>query len=110
MGAQVLVEQNYFSSTKLAIVTDLDSDEEGYAVDRNNVFVDSTTRITKTGSLSVGYSYSYVLFLLLPLFFPIFPIFPILSRLRVCVRAVVLAGRCFQAVMFLLRSSYMYYP
>ncbi|KAI1261104.1 polysaccharide lyase family 1 protein [Xylariaceae sp. FL1019] len=52
MGAQVLVEQNYFDSTKLAIVTDLDSDEDGYAVDQNNVFVDSTTEITQTGSLT----------------------------------------------------------
>ncbi|KAI0438255.1 pectin lyase fold/virulence factor [Xylaria telfairii] len=58
MGAQLLVEQNYFSSTKLAIVTDLDSDEDGYAVDRNNVFVDSTTRITQTGSLTPPYSYT----------------------------------------------------
>ncbi|KAI1819102.1 polysaccharide lyase family 1 protein [Xylaria intraflava] len=58
MGAQVLVEQNYFSSTKLAIVTDLDSDEEGYAVDQNNIFVDSSTRITQTGSLTPPYSYT----------------------------------------------------
>ncbi|KAI0143589.1 pectin lyase fold/virulence factor [Xylariaceae sp. FL1272] len=58
MGAQVLVEQNYFSSTKLAIVTDLDSDEDGYAVDKNNVFVDSTTEITQTGSLTPPYSYT----------------------------------------------------
>lgn len=58
MGAQLLIEQNYFSSTKLAIVTDLDSDEDGYAVDRDNVFVDSTTRITQTGSLTPPYSYT----------------------------------------------------
>ncbi|KAJ8120065.1 hypothetical protein ONZ43_g3130 [Nemania bipapillata] len=58
MGAQLLVEQNYFSSTKLAIVTDLDSDEDGYAVDRNNVFVDSTTEITQVGSLTPPYSYT----------------------------------------------------
>ncbi|GAP91594.1 putative pectate lyase B [Rosellinia necatrix] len=58
MGAQMLIEQNYFSSTKLAIVTDLDSDEDGYAVDRDNIFVDSTTRITQTGSLSLPYSYT----------------------------------------------------
>ncbi|KAI1368233.1 polysaccharide lyase family 1 protein [Xylaria arbuscula] len=58
MGAQMLIEQNYFSSTKLAIVTDLDSDEDGYAVERNNVFVDSTTEITQTGSLTPPYTYT----------------------------------------------------
>ncbi|KAI1131873.1 polysaccharide lyase family 1 protein [Nemania abortiva] len=58
MGAQMLIEENYFSSTKLAIVTDLDSDEDGYAVDRNNVFVDSTTEITQVGSLTPPYSYT----------------------------------------------------
>lgn len=58
MGAQVLVEQCYFSSTKLAITTNLDSDEEGYAVSRNNVFVDSTTDITQVGSLTPPYSYT----------------------------------------------------
>lgn len=57
MGAQVLVEQCYFSNTKLAITTNLDSDEEGYAVSKNNIFVGSTTDITQTGSLSPPYSY-----------------------------------------------------
>lgn len=57
MGAQVLVEQNYFLSTKLAIVTDLDSDSDGYAIDKNNVFVDSTTEITQVGSYTPPYSY-----------------------------------------------------
>ena len=58
MGAQMLIEQNYFSSTKLAIVTDLDSDEDGYAVERNNIFVGSTTEITQTGSLTPPYTYT----------------------------------------------------
>ncbi|KAI1173595.1 pectin lyase fold/virulence factor [Nemania sp. FL0916] len=58
MGAQMLVEENYFSSTKLAIVTDLDSEEDGYAVNKNNIFVDSTTEITQTGSFSPPYSYT----------------------------------------------------
>ncbi|KFY11029.1 hypothetical protein V491_07364 [Pseudogymnoascus sp. VKM F-3775] len=57
MGAQVLVEQCYFSNTKLAITTNLDSDEEGYAVSKNNIFVSSTTDITQTGSLTPPYSY-----------------------------------------------------
>lgn len=58
MGAQVLVEQNYFSSTKLAIVTDLDSDSDGYAIDKNNIYVDSTTEITQVGSYTPPYSYT----------------------------------------------------
>ncbi|KAF3933720.1 hypothetical protein ABW19_dt0204117 [Dactylella cylindrospora] len=58
MGAQVLVEQNSFTNVQLAIVTDLDSDEDGYAVERNNIFVSSTTRITQVGSLSPPYSYT----------------------------------------------------
>lgn len=58
MGAQVLAEENYFLNTKLAIVTDLDSDEDGYAVDKNNVFVNSTEEITQVGSLTPPYSYT----------------------------------------------------
>ncbi|KAJ8516869.1 hypothetical protein ONZ45_g5874 [Pleurotus djamor] len=59
MGAQALVENTIFNNVKLAIVTDLDSDLEGRAVSRNNVFSgSSTTRITQTGSLSPPYSYS----------------------------------------------------
>lgn len=58
MGAQVLVEDCYFLNTKLAIVTDLDSDTAGYAVDRNNVFVNSTEEITQVGSLTPPYSYT----------------------------------------------------
>lgn len=60
MGAQVLVEQCYFGSTKLAITTDLDSDLPGFAVSTNNVFVASTTDITQVGSLTPPYSYTYV--------------------------------------------------
>lgn len=58
MGAQVLVESNEFNTVKLAIVTDLDSDEEGFAVSRNNIFTSSDTRITQTGSLTPPYSYT----------------------------------------------------
>ncbi|KAF3762596.1 family 1 polysaccharide lyase [Cryphonectria parasitica EP155] len=58
MGAEVLVEENYFLNTQLAIVTDLDSDEDGYAVDRNNIFVNSTEEITQVGSLTPPYSYT----------------------------------------------------
>ncbi|KUI53605.1 putative pectate lyase A [Cytospora mali] len=58
MGAQVLAEENYFLNTKLAIVTDIDSDEDGYAVDRNNIFVNSTEEISQVGSLTPPYSYT----------------------------------------------------
>jgi pectate lyase len=57
MGAQVLVEQCYFGNTKLAIVTNLDSDQPGSAVSQNNLFSGSDTRITQTGSLTPPYSY-----------------------------------------------------
>lgn len=59
MGAKVLVENNSFTNVALAIVTDLDSDEEGSAQSINNLFLGSTTtRITKTASFSPGYSYT----------------------------------------------------
>jgi pectate lyase len=60
MGAQVLAESNIFSDVQLAIVTDLDSDEEGFATDLNNVFENSDTRITQEGSFTPDYTYSYV--------------------------------------------------
>jgi pectate lyase len=58
MGAQVLVEQNSFTNTKRAIVTNLDSDEDGYAVNKDNIFTNSDISITKVGSVSVPYSYT----------------------------------------------------
>ncbi|KAF3918178.1 hypothetical protein ABW20_dc0104173 [Dactylellina cionopaga] len=58
MGAQVLVEQNHFRNVQLAIVTNLDSNLEGYAVQRNNIFDNSDTRITQVGSYSPPYSYT----------------------------------------------------
>ncbi|KAK6497038.1 hypothetical protein TWF481_002016 [Arthrobotrys musiformis] len=59
MGAQVLVEQNHFRNTKLALVTNLDSDYDGYAVHRNNIFDNSDIRITQVGSFTSP-PYSYV--------------------------------------------------
>lgn len=47
MGAQVLVENTSFTGVERAIVTNLDSDEEGFANERNNLFTSSTTQITK---------------------------------------------------------------
>jgi pectate lyase len=58
MGAQILVEQSAFINTKRAIVTNLDSDEDGYAVQRNNIFTNSDTSITRQGSFSPSYSYT----------------------------------------------------
>lgn len=58
MGAQVLVEQSSFTNTKRAIITNLDSDEDGFAINRDNLFSNSDVSITQTGSLSVPYSYT----------------------------------------------------
>lgn len=57
-GAQALVEHSSFTNVNGAIVTNLDADIQGFAVQRNNVFVNSPTAITQTGSLSVPYSYA----------------------------------------------------
>ncbi|KAH7320752.1 pectin lyase fold/virulence factor [Stachybotrys elegans] len=58
MGAQVLVEQTSFSGVRRAIVTNLDSDEAGFAVERDNVFSNSDIDITQAGSFSPPYEYS----------------------------------------------------
>lgn len=47
MGAQVLVENSSFTDVERAIVTNLDSDEEGFANERNNLLTNSTTQITQ---------------------------------------------------------------
>jgi pectate lyase len=58
MGAQVLVEANHFTDVDRAVVTNLDSDEEGFATERDNVFVNSSTQITKKGSFVPSYKYT----------------------------------------------------
>lgn len=59
MGAQVLVENNVFRDTKLAITTMRSSDEDGYVVQRNNDFGGAALEISQTGSFSSPpYSYS----------------------------------------------------
>ncbi|RMJ15266.1 hypothetical protein CDV36_005053 [Fusarium kuroshium] len=58
MGAQVLVEQNSFTNVQLAIVTDLDSEEEGFASNKNNIFTNSDTRITQEKDFTPPYSYT----------------------------------------------------
>lgn len=58
MGAQVLVEQNSFTNTANAVITNLDSKEEGFALENGNVFTNSATQITKKGSFKPSYSYT----------------------------------------------------
>jgi pectate lyase len=58
MGAQVFVEQNSFTNVDRAIVTNLDSDLEGFATETGNSFVNSTTQITKAGSFKPSYAYT----------------------------------------------------
>lgn len=60
MGAKVLVESNHFKNTRRAIITNLSSDEDGYAVERNNIFDNSDIEITQSSSPSLGYSYTFV--------------------------------------------------
>jgi pectate lyase len=59
MGAQVLVEGNVFDNVKRALVTNLDSAEEGYAVERNNIWRNAAPEITKEGTFtSPPYTYT----------------------------------------------------
>ncbi|KAF2129411.1 polysaccharide lyase family 1 protein [Dothidotthia symphoricarpi CBS 119687] len=58
MGAQVFVESSSFTNTANAIVTNLDSDLEGFANEKNNVYTNSTTQITQKGTWTPTYSYT----------------------------------------------------
>lgn len=59
MGANVLVENSVFDNVPLALVTNLDSDLEGYIKESGNILTGtSTKRITKVSTLNVPYSYS----------------------------------------------------
>ncbi|RSL69971.1 hypothetical protein CEP54_001949 [Fusarium duplospermum] len=58
MGAQVLVEQNSFNNVQRAIVTNLDSKEEGFASNKNNIFTNSDTQITQEKEFTPPYSYT----------------------------------------------------
>lgn len=58
MGAQVLVEANSFTNVDRAVVTNLDSDEEGFAVEKDNLFTNSPTQITQQGSFAPSYKYT----------------------------------------------------
>lgn len=58
MGAQVLVEQTSFNNVNRAIVTNLDSKEEGFASNKNNIFTNSETQITQEKEFTPPYSYT----------------------------------------------------
>ncbi|KAJ8110673.1 hypothetical protein OPT61_g6540 [Boeremia exigua] len=58
MGAQVFVENTSFTGVANAIVTNLDSKEEGFANEAGNVYNDSTTQITKKGTWKPSYKYT----------------------------------------------------
>lgn len=58
MGATVLVEQNSFTDVRRAVVTNLDSDEEGFAVEKNNIYNDSDIEITQEKDFTPPYSYT----------------------------------------------------
>ncbi|MER6238399.1 polysaccharide lyase family 1 protein [Streptomyces clavifer] len=59
MGAQMLVENNVFRNTKIAITTSRSSDEDGYVVQRGNDLGGAATEISRTGSFTKPpYSYT----------------------------------------------------
>jgi pectate lyase len=59
MGAQMLVENNVFRSTSLAVYTHGDSSQDGFANIRGNDFGGATVNITQTGTFtSPPYSYT----------------------------------------------------
>ncbi|KAK2606665.1 hypothetical protein N8I77_005399 [Diaporthe amygdali] len=59
MGAQVLAENNVFDNVPRSIVTNLDSDEAGFACDVGNVLSgSSTTEITQECSFTPAYDYT----------------------------------------------------
>lgn len=59
MGAQMLVENNVFRNTKIAITTSRSSDEDGYVVQRGNDLGGAATEISQTGSFTTPpYSYT----------------------------------------------------
>lgn len=59
MGAQMLVENNVFRDTKIAVTTNRSSDVDGYAVLRGNDLGGAATEISQTGSFTnPPYSYT----------------------------------------------------
>ncbi|MEV7104882.1 pectate lyase family protein [Streptomyces atroolivaceus] len=59
MGAQMLVENNVFRNTKVAVTTNRSSDEDGYAVQRGNDLGGAKVEISQAGSFtSPPYGYT----------------------------------------------------
>ncbi|MEV6420978.1 polysaccharide lyase family 1 protein [Streptomyces sp. NPDC051662] len=59
MGAQLLVENNVFRDTKVAVTTNRSSDVDGYAVLRGNDLGGAATEVSRTGSFTTPpYSYT----------------------------------------------------
>jgi pectate lyase len=59
MGAKVLVEHNMFNNVPRAVVTNLDSDLPGFAVERDNIFSGTSTKdITQAGQPDIPYQYT----------------------------------------------------
>ncbi|MFB7736434.1 polysaccharide lyase family 1 protein [Streptomyces sp. NPDC056112] len=59
MGAQMLVENNVFRSTSVAVTTNRDSKQDGYANLRGNDLGGATTEVSQTGTFtSPPYSYT----------------------------------------------------
>ncbi|CZS99057.1 hypothetical protein WAI453_008398 [Rhynchosporium graminicola] len=59
MGAQIYVENSVFHDTKLAMVTDIDSDAPGSICDVGNLLTgNSTIEITQTCNLTIPYPYT----------------------------------------------------
>lgn len=52
MGAQVLVEGNVFNNTKVPLTTNLDSNLQGYAVERGNIWGNASPDITQAGNFT----------------------------------------------------------
>lgn len=59
MGAQMLVENNVFRDTKVAVTTNRSSEEDGYAVERGNDLGGAEVEISQVGSFTAPpYSYT----------------------------------------------------
>jgi len=52
MGAQVLVEANSFTNVNKALTTNLDSSQQGFAVERNNLWGGAVPDITQRGNFT----------------------------------------------------------
>ncbi|KAF5631604.1 putative pectate lyase 1 [Fusarium sp. NRRL 25303] len=58
MGAQVLVETTAFVNVKRPIVTNLDSKEDGFAIEKDNLFENSEAQITQEKDFVPPYDYT----------------------------------------------------